>query len=312
MFRCYFLALYTIVLYNHRVIVIILAHYDPIDMHRTLDSLIDDISYKNTSKPQKKTVRLPVFLQEIKLFWAIFIAMFFGMLVFTNANLFMHALGLVHNDYDNQSLAFAQEIDSMIVDSAIERKQDAILEKYKDISITQNPVATNIGTVLENKLAQYDFNFNTLPPVDRLVVDGIALDVPLISVTEKSEGDFVRGDFDIELRDGVVKYPTTPMPGEWGNTLIFGHTSQERREKNPYGTVFSNLPKLQAWDEIKLVWKGELYKYKIVETVIRRPKDVDKEFQKRQNMDKEYITLMWCYPLGTTRQRMMVMAERVY
>ncbi len=136
------------------------------------------------------------------------------MLVFTNANLFMHALGLVHNDYDNQSLAFAQEIDSMIVDSAIERKQDAILEKYKDISITQNPVATNIGTVLENKLAQYDFNFNTLPPVDRLVVDGIALDVPLISVTEKSEGDFVRGDFDIELRDGVVKYPTTPMPGE--------------------------------------------------------------------------------------------------
>jgi len=65
----------------------------------------------------------------------------------------------------------------------------------------------------------------------------------------------VKGDFDLELRDGAVKYPTTPMPGEGGNTLIFGHTSQERREKNPYGTVFSQLPKLQYGDEIKVVWK---------------------------------------------------------
>ena len=74
--------------------------------------------------------------------------------------------------------------------------------------------------------------------------------------------------------------------------MIFGHTSQERREKNPYGTVFSNLPKLQYGDEVQVVWKGELYTYKVVETVIRRPKDVDAEFQKREEKDKEYITLM--------------------
>jgi LPXTG-site transpeptidase (sortase) family protein len=55
-----------------------------------------------------------------------------------------------------------------------------------------------------------------------------------------------------------------------------------------------------------------LYTYKVVETVVRWPKDVDTEFQKRQAKDKEYITLMGCYPLGTTKQRMMVMAERVY
>jgi sortase (surface protein transpeptidase) len=45
--------------------------------------------------------------------------------------------------------------------------------------------------------------------------------------------------------------------------------------------------------------------------VVRRPKDVEAEFQKRQALDKDILTLMWCYPLGTTKQRMMVIAERI-
>ncbi len=72
------------------------------------------------------------------------------------------------------------------------------------------------------------------------------------------------------------------------------------------------MGKLNYSDEVQIVWKGELYTYKVVETVIRRPKDVDTEFQKREAKDKEYLTLMGCYPLGTTKQRMMVIAERVY
>jgi len=224
----------------------------------------------------------------------------------------MNALGITHSaGFGTDSLAL---VDNDSVDSITAHRPraavDEVLEKYAQDG--HDPLALDVQTMLENRLSYYSFDFNTLPPVDRLVIDGIYLDVPLVSVTSKSEWDFVKGDFDMELRDGAVKYPTTPMPGEWGNTLIFGHTSQERREKNPYGTVFSQLPKLQYGDEIKVVWKWELYKYKIVETVIRRPKDVDTEFQKRQAKDKEYLTLMGCYPLWTTKQRMMVMAERVY
>jgi LPXTG-site transpeptidase (sortase) family protein len=262
-------------------------------------------------KPQRK-YSLPIWVNEAKLFLAIFVAIFFGMLVFTNANLFMHALGISHSaGFGTDSLAFMDSANIAAI--AADRPNiavDTILEKYSQGS--QDPLALGVQTMLENRLSYYSFDFNTLPPVDRIIIAGISLDVPLVSITSKSEGDFVRGDFDAELRDGVVKYPTTPAPGEWGNTLVFGHTSQERREKNPYGTVFSNIPKLQYGDEIQLVWKGELYTYRVVETVIRRPRDVDSEFQKRQEKDKEYITLMGCYPLGTTKQRMMVMAERVY
>jgi LPXTG-site transpeptidase (sortase) family protein len=277
-------------------------------MHRTLDSLIQEQAIHK--KPQRKHF-LPVWLHEVKLFLAIFVAIFFGMLVFTNANLFMHALGITHSaGFGTDSLAF---VDDSIADITADRPSavvDEILEKYTQEQ--HDPLAIDVQTILENRLSYYSFDFNTLPPVDRVIVAGISLDVPLISTTSKSEGDFIRGDFDEELKNGVVKYPTTPVPGEWWNTLLFGHTSQERREKNPYGTVFSNLPKLQYGDEVQVVWKGELYTYKVVETVIRRPKDVDAEFQKREEKDKEYITLMWCYPLGTTKQRMMVIAERVF
>jgi hypothetical protein len=55
------------------------------------------------------------------------------------------------------------------------------------------------------------------------------------------------------LENWVVKYPTTPVPWKIWNTLIFWHTSQEWREKNPYWTVFSKIPNLDLWDEITVI-----------------------------------------------------------
>jgi LPXTG-site transpeptidase (sortase) family protein len=284
--------------------------------YRTLDSLLQDGWYPNKSKNKiQKSTSQHIFgffhwMQEIKLLIAIFMILFLWSIVFTNANLFMHALWLSQSNYNEQSLAIAKQSYIQVTNPIIQDRWTK--ESYIWDNKWQSSIALDVETILENRLIYYGFDFNVLPPVDRLVIDSIALDVPLVSITTKSVWDFVNGDFDTELRDWVVKYPTTPMPWEWWNTLIFGHTSQEWREKNPYGTVFSNLPKLQNDDYIQLVWKWELYTYRVVETVIRRPKDVDTEFQKRQEKDKEYITLMWCYPLGTTKQRMMVMAERVY
>lgn len=179
-------------------------------MHRTLDSLIQEQAIHK--KPQRKHF-LPVWLHEVKLFLAIFVAIFFGMLVFTNANLFMHALGITHSaGFGTDSLAF---VDDSIADITADRPSavvDEILEKYTQEQ--HDPLAIDVQTILENRLSYYSFDFNTLPPVDRVIVAGISLDVPLISTTSKSEGDFIRGDFDEELKNGVVKYPTTPVPGE--------------------------------------------------------------------------------------------------
>lgn len=281
-------------------------------MNRTLDSLIHDMHKSQYTSHVKNTKWLSR-LSEVKTFAAIFIAIFFGAIVFTNANLFMQALGLdTVASWNSLAVASADIADIVDKRAGHEQEVDALIQKYHNSESVEQTVGTDGESLLKNKLSYYGFDFNTLPPVDRVVVPSIWLDVPLISIVDKSLVDLARAEFDSELREWVVKYPTTPTPGENGNTLIFWHTSQERWEKNPYGTVFSNLPKLQYGDEIKLVRNWELYTYKVVHTAIHRPKDVDTEFQKRQEKDGEYVTLMWCYPLGTTKQRMMVIAERVY
>ena len=158
-------------------------------------------------------------------------------------------------------------------------------------------------------MKDYSFDFNVVPPTDRLIIWKINLDVPIVNSQYKKESDFTQWNFDAELENWVVKYPTTPEPGKLGNTLIFGHTSQEWREKNPYWTVFSKIPNLDLWDEITVIRWWNLYKYKIIEKTIVFPKNVDSQYKKYS--DGDYLTLMWCYPIWRTDKRMMITAKRI-
>jgi len=146
------------------------------------------------------------------------------------------------------------------------KKVDSIISQYENnFDMVEKTTSPSLEQDLKSNMKVYDFDFNLLPPMDRLIVSKINLDVPLIDSKYKNENDFTQWNFDEELENGVVKYPTTPQPGfEW-NTLLFGHTSQEWREKNPYGTVFSRISELDQWDEIKLIRQWKLYEYKIVE-----------------------------------------------
>ncbi|MEI8092037.1 MAG: hypothetical protein WCG98_07765 [bacterium] len=62
------------------------------------------------------------------------------------------------------------------------------------------------------KLKNYPFAFNTLPPVNKILIPSIGLDVSIIEPKSMSAEDFINANFDAELNSGVVKYPTTPDP----------------------------------------------------------------------------------------------------
>jgi LPXTG-site transpeptidase (sortase) family protein len=133
----------------------------------------------------------------------------------------------------------------------------------------------------------------------------------LITSDHKEIDDFSNGDFDDELMKWVVKYPTTPEPWEIGNTLIFGHTSSEAWKKNPYATVFKDIPTLQNGEVIKVIREWQLYKYQIIDHRIVLPKDVNTNYLEFQDKKKDYITLMWCYPIGKAAKRYLVIAEAI-
>jgi len=277
------------------------------------------LEYLEKCQKEKKSLRkLPNLIKEIKIFVTIFAVAGVFMLIFTNIKLFFWSFVEAFNSNITKSeiVDWNENMDtdwsiSIIIQHNAEqmKKVKQMIDDYKQQPMITKSLSTSTESVLKDNLKNYDFNFNTLPPTNRINIPTIGLDVPLITSKYKNVDDFSNWVFDDELENWVVKYPTTPSPWNIGNTLIFGHTSHERRDKNPYWTVFSKIPKLNPGDIIELVWEWKLYKYRVFTTIIDKPSQVNKTYMEYQ--DKDYLTLMGCYPLGKTSKRMLVIAENI-
>jgi sortase A len=114
----------------------------------------------------------------------------------------------------------------------------------------------------------------------------------------------VAGD---DLDVSLVHYGGTALPGEYGNTVIFGHSTlvQFYNPKN-YKTIFSLLPTLKVGDEIHISYDGILYKYVVYNLTVSEPSDLS---ALAQRFDDSYLTLVTCVPPGTYWQRLHVFAK---
>jgi len=110
-----------------------------------------------------------------------------------------------------------------------------------------------------------------------------------------------------DLSVSLVHYGGTALPGEYGNTVIFGHSTlpQFYNPKN-YKTIFSFLPSLKAGDEIDITYDGITYKYIVYDLTVTGPSDLS---ALEQRFDDSYLTLVTCVPPGTYWQRLHVFAK---
>lgn len=276
-------------------------------MYTTLDYLDKCIEQKKKKSIWRR------FFNEIKTLLVIFSITSVWMLLFTNAQVFF-SIDRWEEKSSVERTEKTTQTDNTItthIDNSAKKKAEleTLLAQYDWDEIIKKETTETLQNSLQAKLKDYSFDFNVIPPTNRLIIWKINLDVPIVDSKYKKESDFTQWNFDEELENWVVKYPTTPLPWKMWNTLIFGHTSQEWREKNPYWTVFSKIPNLDFWDEITVIWWWKLYKYKVIEKTIVSPKNVDTQYKKYQNWD--FLTLMWCYPIWRTDKRMMITAERI-
>lgn len=279
-------------------------------MYQTLD----DLEYVLT-QPKSKFYKFSQIFKELKVIWLIFTVLFLWTYLITNAQLVIDNF----NDHFSSTEIYWLSTDnvnsSFNAENWITKKNSAevenLVKQYEWVISVQQEVATDMDHYLQRSLNSYDFSFNLLPPTNRLIIPAINLDVPLVESTAIISKDFTETSFDSDLENWVVKYPTTPNPWEVWNAFFFGHTSQEYWKNNPYGTVFRNIPQLKENDKIQVVWDWVLYEYKVINTTIVRPKEVNDTYSNFGDKDKEYITLMWCYPIGRIDKRMMIFAERI-
>ena len=110
-----------------------------------------------------------------------------------------------------------------------------------------------------------------------------------------------------KLKEGVVHYPNTAMPGQKGNVFIFGHSSYYWWDWSEYNSIFANLEKISLGDEILLKSQGKILIYRVVNTKVVESNDLSVLEQKSDYK----LTLMTCTPLGTDLKRFIVEAELV-
>ena len=276
-------------------------------MYQTLDELEYVLS-----QPKSKFYKFSKIFKELKVLWFIFIILFLWTYFITNAQLVIDNF----NDYFSPNEIYwisKNEINSSFnwQHLSSEQQVENLIEQYEWVVSMQQEVATDMDHYLQQNLDNYDFSFNLLPPTNRLIIPAINLDVPLVESNVVTYKDFTETSFDSDLENWVVKYPSTPNPWEWWNAFFFWHTSQEYWKKNPYWTVFRNIPQLRENDKIQIVREWVLYEYRVLKTVVVKPKDVNDTYVNFGEEWKEYITLMWCYPIGRIDKRMMVFAEKI-
>ena len=173
-----------------------------------------------------------------------------------------------------------------------------------DPSLVNNRISSNTaagaGHVSGASVIKYD-----LTKPGRLSIPRLNLQVPLVWSASAAE-------FDKDLSRGVVHYPGTAMPGEQGTIYVSGHSSDYIWKKNPYGQIFSQLNVLQPGDDVfvdvyDIEGQTHTYRYQVTVKNIYGPADQAQFIDNSTNK----INLSTCWPIGTTKDRLVVSAVEV-
>lgn len=110
------------------------------------------------------------------------------------------------------------------------------------------------------------------------------------------------------LTKGVAHAKGTATPDMPGNVFLFSHSGTDFLEASRYNAVFYLIDKLQAGDEIIIFYQKKKFLYRVTEKLKVSPDEVKYLTGEEKN---HTLTLMTCYPAGTTLKRLLVRAELV-
>lgn len=151
---------------------------------------------------------------------------------------------------------------------------------------------------------------NTTAPVGpepKLVIPKINVEVPVdYGVTGLSEGEIQNS-----LRDGATHYKlpgADAVPGQLGNTVILGHSSNDIFNQGKYKFVFVLLDRIQPGDTFYLNYQSKRYIYKVTETKVIKPTEVS---ALQIGNSKPMATLVTCTPPGTALNRLVIFGEQI-
>lgn len=105
------------------------------------------------------------------------------------------------------------------------------------------------------------------------------------------------------LKNGVVHYPTSVLPGEKGAVMIAGHSAPPNWPKRNYEWVFSRLNEMERDDEVLLHYNGQTFRYLTIKKFFLNPGEevpVDVSI-------KSGLYLATCWPPGQSKGKRLIL-----
>jgi LPXTG-site transpeptidase (sortase) family protein len=217
--------------------------------------------------------------------------------------------------YENLKASVIEDIDHMKTKQKLDefvKKSDGHLPVVKPVEKLAKIVRKNKVTFRKknlksrNQAKELFKNIPVYPSDNRLVIPRIGKNVPLLQVPNHKNWKELEKKIQKGLQNGVVVHPVSGMPGDFGNLFLTGHSSYYKWDPGRYKDVFALLHEVIPGDIVYVYWEGRRYTYRISEKKVVPPTAVGVLSQPK---DKKILTLMTCTPVGTNKNRLILVGE---
>ncbi len=184
-----------------------------------------------------------------------------------------------------------------------------LVEEAPAKTSTENLQSSSDPSVQKKQIP--DLDLDIAPSDNRIVVPRIDQNIPIVRISSDSlirrDWKALENEMQDALKDGVVHYPGTSLPGETGNIVITGHSSYFPWDAGRFKDVFALLVDVVEGDKVVVYHEQDKYIYEVYDIKIVLPEDI--EVLKQTPEDK--LTLITCWPVGTNLKRLIVTAKPI-
>jgi len=174
------------------------------------------------------------------------------------------------------------------------RQVTALMEISPQISLS--PTLPVVVDPLKQK------EFPLIEKENSLEITKLGLEAPLVFAVSTEIKAITQ-----DLKNGVVVYPESSLPGQSGELIVLGHSSPPGWPKIRYDWVFSKLGELEAGDNIVINFAGLRHDYMVINKVFLEKGQALPE--NNSDNSKQFLYLVTCWPPGKDFKRLVVEAE---
>jgi LPXTG-site transpeptidase (sortase) family protein len=181
--------------------------------------------------------------------------------------------------------------------------KDKIFFWYKSDIQTNAPLVSvpDIGTLPSDDLATSK-EYNPDMEDNHILIPSLGISAPISWRIANNSSAVSLG-----LQNGIIQVEGTALPGENGNVYVTGHSSNYIWAKGKYNSIFAIIDKLVVGDVVYLKYGNVAYTYKIKDQRVVNADDLSVLEQGTGS----HLSLVTCWPVGTSLRRLVVLADQV-